>query len=156
MIKVNTKALAVLLLSTSAFAGMLPDNTLTPGVTRNVTVQELCTTSTKLVRHTSQATKLAVYKEYGLVKKIDPSCTGPSHSCFEIDHRIALEDGGADDIKNLWPQEYDSKPYGAHLKDRLENEVHKRICNGQITIQQGQSIFLGDWTKSYDLYFGKP
>jgi hypothetical protein len=136
-----------------AHAGMLPDRTLTPGVTRDVTVQTLCTTSTKAVRHTTAATKLAVYKEYGITPRHAASCTGPGHSCYEIDHAWSLEDGGADDIKNLWPQLYDG-PCNAHQKDALENFVHRAICKKQLTIPEAQALLMPDWTAGYRKYIG--
>ena len=143
-----------------SYADELPNLKLTPGVARDVTVETLCTTSTKLVRLTTQATKATVYKEYGITPKHDPSCTGPSHSCFEIDHLIALEMGGADDINNLWPQEYEVIPAdsswqknGAHLKDKAENEAHKRICNHSMTMEYAQHAIATDWVKFYNELF---
>ena len=139
-----------------SYADELPNLKLTPGVARDVTVETLCTTSTKLVRLTTQATKTAVYKEYGITPKHDPSCTGPSHSCTEIDHLIPLEAGGADDINNLWPQEYEVIPAdpswqknGAHKKDLLENKLHKLICNHSMTIQDAQQCISSDWVACY-------
>ncbi|MEO6147537.1 MAG: hypothetical protein ABIT70_10950 [Sulfuriferula sp.] len=136
-----------------AHAGVLPDPVLTPGVTRDVTVQTLCTTSTKAVRHTTAATKAAVYKEYGITPRHSPKCTGPGHSCYEIDHLLSLEDGGADDAKNLWPQIYDG-PCNAHMKDQLENYVHRAICKKQMTIPEAQALLLTDWVASYRKYIG--
>ena len=139
------------LLSPVAKAGDLPDPILTPGVTRNIDVNTLCTTHTKAVRLTTPAMKALVYKEYGITPRHAPECTGPSHSCYEIDHKYALEDAGADDVKNLWPQLYDGK-WNAHQKDKLENLVHKKICAGALTIAEGQKL-LDNWTYSYTLYF---
>lgn len=135
-----------------AFDSNLPDDKLTPGVTRQVDRNTLCSTSTKLVRHTSSTIKQAVYKEYGIRPKHALTCSGVGHSCYEIDHRIALEDGGADDIKNLWPQPYDGV-WNAHMKDKLENYVHKQICFGKMTVQQGQAVFLGNWIEYYQSVF---
>jgi hypothetical protein len=45
--------------------------------------------------------------------------------------------GGADDEANLWPECYEvvkssksQQADGAHKKDRLETELHKRVCDG--------------------------
>lgn len=135
-----------------AQAADLPDKQLTPGVTRDVDVNTLCHSSTKLVRHTSTDVKKAVYAEYGIKPRHALTCSGVGHSCYEIDHRIALEDGGADDIKNLWPQAYDGT-WNAHQKDKLENYVHKQICSGKMTVQQGQAVFLGNWITYYQSVF---
>ena len=147
------KILLCLLFATNAMAGDLPDPILTPGVARIVDIKTLCTTSTKAVRLTTQAMKDAVYKEYGIMPRHSIECTGPSHSCYEVDHKYALEDGGADDVKNLWPQAYDGT-WNAHMKDKLENIIHKKICLGNITIAQGQDL-LNNWTDSYTYLFGK-
>ena len=137
-----------------ANSAVLPDAKLTPGATRQVDVKTLCTTSTKLVRNTSESLKSEIYKEYGITPRHASECTGPSHSCYEVDHRLALEDSGADVKENLWIQSYDGN-FNAHLKDKLENLVHKKICSGELTIKDAQDIFFGDWTVSYIHYFGK-
>lgn len=139
----------------ASFAGDLPDPDLTPGVVRKVTTAALCTTSTKLVRHTTSATKAAVYKAYGMHARTAPECSGPGHACYEIDHRVALEDGGADEQANLWPQAYDG-PWNAHMKDALENRLHKLVCEPKatMTVEQAQAVLLGDWTEGYTKYVG--
>lgn len=134
-----------------AKADTLPNAQLTPGVARDVDMQTLCTTSTKLVRHTSKATKTAVYKEYGITPRHAPECTGPDGACFEIDHLIALTDGGADVKENLWPQSYDGA-CSAHHKDDLEFRLHRLICNGTITMQEAQSALSSDWVVAYAQY----
>lgn len=125
-------------------AGELPDAQFTPGVARTVSVQELCTTSTKLVRHTSAATKAEVYKEYGIEPKHAPECSGPGHACYEVDHLISLEIGGADVKGNLWPQLYDG-PDNAHDKDLLENHLHKLICSNVMTLEAAQACISTNW-----------
>lgn len=134
-----------------AWAGDLPDPKLTPGVMRNVDLKTLCTTSTKAVRLTTPAMKSAVYKAYGIKPRHAPECTGTGHSCYEIDHKYALEDAGDDDVNNLWPQAYDGA-WNAHQKDKLENLIHKKLCAGELTIPQGQQL-LDNWTDSYTFYF---
>ena len=142
------------LISFNVFADVLPDPKLTPGVAREVDVNTLCTTSTKLVRNTSEKTKKLVYSEYGLSAKRLDECTGPSHSCYEIDHLIPLEDGGADVEANLWPQLYDGE-WGAHKKDKLENFMHKQICTGKITIKEAQACLSKDWVSCYKQKIGE-
>ena len=138
------KLLLLALFTTSAFAADLPNPKLTPGVARQVTQNDLCTTSTKLVRHTSADTKKQVYAEYGLKPTRSVNCTGPSQSCYEVDHLIPLEIGGADEKNNLWPQLYDGVN-NAHDKDKLENYLHKQICANKMTMQQAQACISKDW-----------
>ena len=138
------KLLLLALFTTSVFAADLPNPKLTPGVARVVTQDTLCTTSTKLVRHTTSDIKKQVYVEYGLKPTFGDSCSGPSHSCYEVDHLIPLEAGGADVKENLWPQKYDGIN-NAHDKDKLENFLHKQICANKITMQQAQTCIAKDW-----------
>jgi len=78
---------------------------------------------------------------------------------FELDHRVPIEDGGCPNcVTNLWLQpwrdphhhvcQFDVLPDAA-CKDRLENYVHRQICSGKMTLDQGRAVFLGDWTKAY-------
>ena len=75
---------------------------------------------------------------------------------YEMDHRVPLEVGGAPhDLANLWPEPWEADrqhPYGvaaagsgAQDKDKIENRTQAAICNGQVSLQQGQQLFLGDW-----------
>jgi len=69
-------------------------------------------------------------------------------SSYEEDHRVPLEVGGnPTDPRNLWPELWDG-PRGAHAKDTVENAVHRAVCSGQMTLAQGQAVFLGDWWTS--------
>ena len=43
-----------------------------------------------------------VYREYGIVERT----TGE----YEVDHLVALEDGGSNDIANLWPEAAEPRP----------------------------------------------
>lgn len=78
----------------------------------------------------------------------------PACNEFEIDHLISLELGGTNEITNLWPQSYLTTPWNAHLKDKLENRLHKLVCNGVITLDTAQKEIREDWTKAYEKYIG--
>ena len=72
-------------------------------------------------------------------------------SKYELDHRIALTDGGApSDPNNLWLQPYPE----AYQKDRLEIVLNKKICNYELTLVQGQAMLKGNWKMYYDKYIG--
>ena len=61
----------------------------------------------------------------------------PSH--YEEDHLISLELGGAPrSKKNLWPEPWSQ----AHKSDPGENAWHKKVCNGTLTLKQGQKLEL--------------
>ena len=38
------------------------------------------------------------------------------------------------------------------MKDRLENWLHKQICNGNMTLQEAQEAIKIDWKKAYVKY----
>lgn len=136
--------------ATAARPVWLPDPKLSPGdVLSNVTAKGVCAPGyAKRTRDVTEAEKDAVYREYGL----DPH----NHRPTEIDHICSLELAGSNDIKNLFPQPYDSLPYNAHLKDKLEDRLHAEVCAGKITLQQAQDAIRGDWTVAYRARFGEP
>ena len=64
-------------------------------------------------------------------------------SSYEEDHLVALAAGGAPtDPRNLFPQPIAA----AHVKDQLENAVHRAVCAGRITLVQGQDQLLTQWS----------
>jgi hypothetical protein len=75
---------------------------------------------------------------------------------FEIDHLISLELGGADVAENLWPESYDTTPWNAHTKDKLEDRLHALVCAGKLPIEQAQREIAADWIAAYEKYIGKP
>src|SRR5437899_5626739 len=85
----------------------------------------------------------------------------PSH--YEEDHFISLELGGNPrDPRNLWPEMWGTPgtpltsrgPFPPHLvgakaKDAVENQLHKEICAGTLTLHEAQQIITTDWFKYY-------
>ena len=113
---------------------ILPDPQATPGATLSVTMHHLCTPGyTKTVRNVTPQEKQHVYALYGA--KVQPKV------CCEVDHLISLELGGSNDLTNLWPQPYAPTP-GAHEKDKLENALHKAVCDGNMTLQEAQKKYV--------------
>jgi hypothetical protein len=119
-------------------AGALPDGACTPGaIIASATTGQICTSGyAKSVRNVSTAEKNTVYTEYGIT----------SHRAgeYEVDHLISLELGGSNDIANLWPEPADPRP-GFHEKDRVENELHARLCAGTITLADAQRQIAVNW-----------
>ena len=129
----------------------LPDRICTPGVAaRAVTQANLQRTICKpgyseKIRPPESVTepqKLASMKAYG--------DKGSAHN-YEYDHLISLELGGApDDLKNLWPEPGASP----NPKDKIENRLHKLVCDGSMTLATAQREIAGNWVKTYDQLFG--
>lgn len=129
----------------------LPDPVCNPGianpdVTQANISQNICNPnwSTKTIRPpASYTTKLKIQQiaEYGYAD------TDPTH--YEEDHIVALTDGGhPTDPRNLWPQ---AAP-DFHVKDKLEVYVHGLICDGTLTLKEGQDALSKDWKASAEKY----
>ncbi len=64
---------------------------------------------------------------------------------YEEDHLIALEIGGAPtDPLNLWPEPW-AGAYGARTKDRLENYLHRIVCDGSTPLADAQACIRENW-----------
>src|SRR5262249_20844625 len=125
---------------------LTPDPVWTPGavdprVTQATIQQTICAKGyTKTIRHTSGKLKAQIYRRYGGRER-------SPHA--EVDHLIPLEVGGADVAENLWIQSYDTEPWNAWRKDRLEHLLHRKVCAGELTLEEAQAVFLGDWRAGY-------
>ena len=125
---------------------LLPDPRITPGDRLDVTRTDICTPGyTKKVRDVPQAVKEQAYRNYGITHRAKGE--------FEVDHLISLEIGGSNSLKNLWPQSYKTQPWNAHVKDKLENELHRLICAGKIDMATAQRDIATDWIAAYKKYF---
>jgi hypothetical protein len=138
--------------------GDLPDPGLTPGVVLNLSVREICGTKWgKDRRHVTAKMKRVVFHEYGLTGNKDKYCR--PGGC-EVDHLVSRELGGADNVRNLWPQPYTPDPAtgcGAHQKDRLENELHRLVCSGRMPLAEAQHDIGVDWVSAYNVHvLGRP
>jgi len=139
---------------------LTPNPLISPGKSRTQDLSIICGHSTKEYRHTSEATKMLVYRRYGVAPHLDvcadtiritKSGKKVTETC-EIDHIIPLELGGADELENLWPQPYNPQNgFGAHAKDEVENFLHNEVCAGNISILEAQRLIVTSWS---DLYQG--
>jgi hypothetical protein len=123
---------------------ILPDPKLTPGdVFPDVTRDDVCTPGwSREHRHVTESMRDQVYAEYGRTR-------GPG--CCEVDHLIPLELGGSNDMKNLWPQPDDPRPGDAE-KDSLENDLHARVCKGEISLADAQKCIASNWVECWEKY----
>ena len=69
-----------------------------------------------------------------------------------MDYLITPALGGADDIRNLWPQAY-STAWNAYVKDALEDRLRELVCTGQLDLPTAQHDISTDWIAAYRKYF---
>lgn len=107
----------------------------TPGPIRTIDAGEICSPSfrTGPYRKTTESMKKKVCEEYRA-----KDC--PNAKKGEIDHLVPLELGGLDAIENLWWQP--APQY--HWKDKLENRLHKAVCDHELSLQDAQDC-IKDW-----------
>ena len=128
----------------------LPDPNCTPGeidprVTQENINSTICVSGyTTTVRPSTSVTSKIKIERMQVYGDTD------SPSNYELDHFIPLELGGSPaSILNLFPEPY-ANPYGATEKDKVENYLHKQVCNGALTLQTAQEEIRSNWTKVYD------
>lgn len=123
---------------------VLPDPKLTPGDTfPGTTADDVCTPGwSREHRHVTEGMRDKVYAEYGRSE-------GPG--CCEVDHLIPLELGGSNDMKNLWPQPDDPRPGDAE-KDSLEDDLHARVCKGEMSLADAQKCIASNWVGCWEKY----
>lgn len=126
--------------------GPLPDPACTPGSHfRDATPRVFCKSGyTSLLRNVTAAKEAAVYAEYGVA----------SHrpGQYEVDHLIPLEAGGSNSIANLFPEAARPRP-GFHEKDRVEDQLHARVCDDHADYRSLQRQIARDWTRLYRRWF---
>ena len=122
--------------------GQLPDPACTPGAIDPAVTQQnihstICrsgySTSVRPPESETEHAKFDVaYPAYGV-----------RHSArSELDHLVSLELGGANDIANLWP-EVGKQP---NPKDAVENDLHRAVCDGRVSLAAAQQAIATDWT----------
>ena len=138
--------LMTIMFAVQVHAADLPAPSITPGaIDPSVTQENIQTTIcvkgyTRTVRppasYTNRLKKWQI-REYGYAD------TNPRH--YEEDHLIPLEIGGnPGDPENLWPEPRRSQ-WNAKEKDRLENLLHREVCDGEIPLKTAQAEIAHDW-----------
>ena len=109
--------MATLTTAAGAQTFLLPDPTLTPGITDPaVTLETICTRTTRERRHVSPATADQVFAAYGVAPE--------DRGLYELDHLVPLAIAGLNAAANLWPQ----PNLEAEKKDALEREMQRLAC----------------------------
>ena len=123
-----------------------PDATLTPGATRTISRNDVCPVKPREDFYPIPATlAYRVFEKYRI--------HNPGPRSYEVDYLISPALGGADDIRNLWPQPYSSGEWNAHVKDALEDYLHDQVCAGKLDLETAQRDISGNWIDAYRKYF---
>lgn len=131
----------------------LPNPTLTPGALNpNVTQANIATTI--CTRGYTTKVRPSLYAGLHLKTQAMAAYHVTGYHDFEGDHLIALELGGAPlTLANYWPEPWAAKGtqrvpkgQGAEAKDVIENALHRRVCNGTMSLADAQHRIATDWT----------
>lgn len=141
--------LAILLVfqTTVNAEGPRPRTAITPGETRPITLEEVCRyPAAEVVSPDIPASvQSQVFAAYGI--------KGPQTSQFEVDYLITPDLGGAESMRNLWPQPYSAR-WNARVKDKLEQRLHELVCGGKLDLATAQRDIAVDWIAAYKKYVG--
>lgn len=119
----------------------LPDPACTPGAVMTRDLHVICGTSTSGRRNVTEGQKRRVRIAYGASQH-------PPVGSFEIDHLVSLELGGSNSVLNLWPEPAAPKP-GFHEKDQVENELHREVCAGTLSLDSAVHVIATNWLAVY-------
>jgi len=126
-------------------AAEIPSPRLTPGAARAIDREELCHSALPKNGVVPAGLRQRVFAAYGMANA-DPRG-------FEVDYLITPALGGAEDIRNLWPQPYRSAVWNAGVKDALEDRLRDLVCRGQLDLNEAQRAISTDWIAAYKKYF---
>jgi hypothetical protein len=123
-----------------------PLASLTPGQTVPISKQHVCfSDSLAPARVPAPALRKRVFQEYGMANAQEQD--------FEVDFLITPELGGAETVKNLWPEPYYNTVWNAHVKDQLEVHLRDMVCGGKLDLGTAQRDLSSDWIAAYRRYF---
>jgi hypothetical protein len=128
-----------------ASAGPLPDSRLTPGATRSISQREVCIQPPDDDHTVPVELAHRVFEQYRIA--------APQPRTVEVDYLISPTLGGADDIRNLWPQPYSSGVWNSRVKDALEDHLHRLVCDGALDLAEAQAEIASNWIAAYKRRF---
>jgi len=135
-------------------SGALPDPICAPGAADPAVTQANVGTTICVSGYTTKVRPPVSYTnpiKQDLIRRYGLS---GSLADYELDHLVPLEVGGAPrSVRNLWPESWTKRP-SAREKDRLENLLHTRICNGTIALADAQRMFEQNWVQAWQQLVG--
>lgn len=123
----------------------VPNPSLTPGATVLLSDRQVCGQTSLKNKLVPVTLRRQVFAEYG-IGAAEPGA-------YEVDYLITPALGGADDIRNLWPESRRSTLWNAQVKDALEDHLRDLVCNGQLDLATAQREIAGNWIEAYKKYF---
>lgn len=123
----------------------VPNSTITPGATVLRSRGELCRGESTKNKTVPVALQRKVFAAYGI--------PGAEPRAYEVDYLITPALGGADDIRNLWPQSYYATVWNAQVKDALEDRLRDLVCDGSVDLVTAQREIAANWVAAYKKYF---
>ena len=139
-------AAAAIFVTTVSAQGLKPKASLTPGETRPITLADACRApqAEVVTENIPEEMRRKVFSAYGIRAHWDD---------FEVDYLITPDLGGADSLRNIWPQPYSAK-WNARTKNKLEQRLHELVCGGKIDLATAQHDIAADWIGAYKKYVG--
>lgn len=129
----------------AASAAYLPDRRLTPGATQPISRDQSCGAPEASGTGITDEMALRVFDQYRIRE--------PRPGTYEVDYLITPALGGADDIRNLWPQPYMQGEWNARVKDALEDYLRGEVCGGRMDLATAQREISSDWVAAYRKFF---
>jgi len=135
------------LLATPVFAcstdGLFPDAECSPGdIFLECTTDNMCVRGySATVRSMSKSKKNKVYEMYGISEN--------KRKNYVIDHIISLQLCGSNEIPNLFPQRR-AGVINSRTKDKIENYLKRSVCNGDMLLEDAQTVISEDWLSVYE------
>lgn len=131
--------------STAPAAVTVPNPVLTPGAAVLFNENQVCGRAGVKNKFVPVNLQRRVFAEYGIQT--------PEPEAYEVDYLITPALGGADDIRNLWPESRRATVWNAQVKDALEDHLRDLVCEGQLDLTTAQREIAGNWIEAYKKYF---
>ena len=121
--------------------GKLPDPRCTPGAIDPAVTQANIHRTICVSGYTAKVRPSAKQTDRFKYKVAYPAYGTPKRKKTELDHLVSLELGGSNDAANLWPE----SPPTPNPKDKVENALHRAVCEGRVSLTAAQRAIASDW-----------
>jgi len=123
----------------------VPNPALTPGAAVLLSDRQVCGQAGVKNKLVPVTLRRQVFAEYGI--------RAATPGAYEVDYLITPALGGADDIRNLWPESRNLTVWNAQVKDALEDHLRDLVCEGRLDLATAQREIAENWIEAYKKYF---